>query len=370
MVEQLARLVQHRDLAAGAVARVERNDAGAAHGTGREQALEVLGKDLDGVRLGPHREARADLALERGGHQALVAIRDGGLKDGGKDPLAARPAPPEPHHRGRLVHADAHAELLLSLSAVDRQHAVVGDLRGGLDVVVVRLVGGLLVSVHRHGDDVGRGLGEGAQVGDVLGVLRHHLRHNVGSARERPLRRVKARLGGLRRHKARRLVDRGALCCHLHEDHVGKRLQTRLARLLRARHALLAVGLVEVLHALELRGGPDLRLELGRELALGIDEENDVLLALLEVAEVGKALVEGAQGNVVHAARGLFAVARNEGDGVPLVDELDCRVDGLRPEAELACERGDKVHVSMTPNGCVQEPPSIAEPRGGRDFWE
>ena len=244
---------------------------------------------------------------------------------------------------------------------------MVGNLGRGLGEVVVGLIGGLLVRVHRHGDNVRRSLRKGAQVGHVLRVLGHDLGHYVRSARKRLLRRVKASLGGLRRHKARRLVKDGALGGHLHENHVGKRLQARLARFLGSRHALLAVGLVEVLHALELRGGADLCLELRRELALGLDEEKDVLLALLKVAQVGEALVKGAQGDVVHAACGLLAVARDEGDGVALVDELDGCLDCLRLEAELLCERSDKIHVSVTPNGCVQEPPSIPARRGARN---
>lgn len=114
-----------------------------------------------------------------------------------------------------------------------------------------------------------------------------------------------------------------------------------------ARLALLAIRLVEVLHALELRGGADLGLELRRELALRADEQDDVLLALLEVAQVGQAVIEGAQRDVVHAARGLLAVASDERDGVALVDEVDGGLDGSRLEAELSGERGDDVHEAV-----------------------
>ena len=68
VVEQLAGLVHDSDLAAGAVARVERQHAGAADGAGREQALEILGKDVDGLGLGANGEFGAGLALQRGGH--------------------------------------------------------------------------------------------------------------------------------------------------------------------------------------------------------------------------------------------------------------------------------------------------------------
>lgn len=122
------------------------------------------------------------------------------------------------------------------------------------------------------------------------------------------------------------------------------RARACLTGLLRAGHALFTVGLVEVLDALELRGLANLLLELGREFATGVDEQDDVFLALLKVAQVGQAFVERAQGDVVHAARGFLAVARDEGDGVALVDELDGRldIDGLK--VELAGKLGDKIH--------------------------
>ena len=121
-------------------------------------------------------------------------------------------------------------------------------------------------------------------------------------------------------------------------------LQAGLAGLLRAGHALFAVGLVEVFDTLELRGLANLLLKLGREFALGIDEQDDVLFALFKIAQVGQALVECAQGDVVHATRGFLAVARDKGDGVALVDELDGSLDIGGLKVELAGELGDKIH--------------------------
>ena len=109
-------------------------------------------------------------------------------------------------------------------------------------------------------------------------------------------------------------------------------------------HALFAVGLVEVLDTLELRGLANLLFELGRKFALGVDEQNDVLFALFKIAQVGQALVERAQGDVVHATRGFLAVARDKGDGVALVDELDGCLDVGGLKVELAGELGDKIH--------------------------
>ena len=341
-VKELARLVHDGHLAAGAIARVKRQHAGAADGARGEKPLEVLGKDLDGLGLGAHGQAGTLLALKGGGHEPLVAVGHGRVQVGREGALAARPACAQAGHGGRLVHGHADAQLALALAAVHGQDAVVGNLAQGLGVVVVGLVGGLLGGVHGHGADVCGGLGEGAQVGHVLRVLGHGLGHDVLGARKGLLGGVEASLG----------VDvplgggqRSSLGADLHDHHVGKRLQACLAGLLRAGLALLAVGLVEVLHALQLRGGVYLCLELGSELALDLDEEKDVALALLEVAQVAQAFLEGAQGDVVHAVGGLLAVARDEGDGVALVDEADGRADGLRLEPQLLRERGNYVHV-------------------------
>ena len=218
---------------------------------------------------------------------------------------------------------------------------MVGDAAQRLVKVVVGLVGSLLGGVGGLNDDVGGVLRKGAQVGDVLGVLGHRLGHDVGGAGECLLGRVEA---GVLVDVGRGGVERAALGGCLHDDHVGERLQAGLAGLLRAGHALFAVGLVEVLDALELRGLANLLLELGREFALGVDEQDDVLFALLEIAQVGQALVERAQGDVVHAARCFLAVARDKGDGVALVDELDGRLDVGGLKVELARELGDKIH--------------------------
>lgn len=218
---------------------------------------------------------------------------------------------------------------------------MVGDAAQRLVKVVVGLVGSLLGGVGRLDNDVGGVLRKGAQVGDVLGVLGHCLGHDVGGTGERLLGGVEA---GVLVDIGRGGVERAALGRRLYDDHVGEGLQACLTGLLRAGHALFTVGLVEVLDALELRGLANLLLELGREFALGVDEQDDVFLALLKVAQVGQAFAERAQGDVVHAARGFLAVARDEGDGVALVDELDGRFDIGGLKVELAGELGDKIH--------------------------
>ena len=180
---------------------------------------------------------------------------------------------------------------------------MVGYTAQRLVKVVVGLVGGLLGGVGGLDDDVGGVLRKGAQAGDVLGIFGHRLGHDVGGAGERLLGRVEA---GLLVDVVRGGVERAALGRSLHDDHVGEWLRAGLAGLLRAGHALFSVGLVEVLDTLELRGLANLLLEFGRELAPGVDEQNDVLFTLFKIAQVGQAVVECAQGDVVHAARGFL----------------------------------------------------------------
>ncbi len=218
---------------------------------------------------------------------------------------------------------------------------MVGYTAQRLVKVVVGLVGSLLRGIGSLDNDIGGVLRKGAQVGDVLGVFGHRLGHDVGGAGKCLLGCVEA---GLLVDVCRGGVERAALGRGLHDDHVGKRLQACLAGLLCAGHALFAVGLVEVLNTLDLRGFANLLLKLWRKFALGVDEQNDVLFALLKIAQVRQALVECAQGDVVHAARCFLAVARDKGDGVALVDELDGRLDVGGLKVELAGKLGDKIH--------------------------
>lgn len=305
------------------------------------QALEILGKDVDGLGLGANGELGAGLALQRGGHEALVTVGDGGVKDGREDALASGPTAAEACRGGSAVDVHAHAELALALTAVDSQHTVVGYTAQRLVKVVVGLVGSLLRGIGSLDNDIGGVLRKGAQVGDVLGVFGHRLGNDVGGAGKCLLGCVEA---GLLVDVCRGGVERAALGRGLHDDHVGKRLQACLAGLLCAGHALFAVGLVEVLNTLELRGLANLLLKLWRKFALGVDEQNDVLFALLKIAQVRQAPVECAQGDVVHAARCFLAVARDKGDGVALVDELDGCLDVGGLKVELAGKLGDKIH--------------------------
>ena len=341
VVEQLARFVHHGNFAAGSISRVERQHARAAHGAGRQKAFKVFGEHVDSLGLRAHGELRAGLAFERRRHEALVAIGDGGIEHGREHAVAAWPAGAQACGGFVGVDVHAHTQLALALAAVNREHAVVGNLAQGLVVVVVRLVRSRLVGVSGFDHDVGGVVSEGAQVGDAFRVFRDGFGNDVARARERCLGRVEA---GFFRYICCGRVEGRAFRGRLHNDHVRERLEPRFARFLRARQALFAERLVEVFNALQLLSFADLSLELGRELALGVNERDDVFFSLLKVAQIRQPLVERAQRDVVHAAGGFFAVARDEGNGIALVDELDGRFDVVGLQIELARELFNQIH--------------------------
>ena len=229
---------------------------------------------------------------------------------------------------------------------------MVGDATQRLIVGIVGLVWGLFGGVGRLDNDIGGVLGEGAQVGDVLGVFGDNFRHDIGGACEGFFGGIEA--GFLIDVRCGCLDGRAtALGACLHNDHVGKRLKPRLAGFLGARHALLAIGFVEVLDALQLLGFANLLFQLGREFALGVDEHDDILFTLLKIAQVAQAFVERAEGDVIHAASRFFAVAGDKGDGVPLVDELDGCVNVGDFEIELASKLCDEIHRTPSVRWCV-----------------
>ena len=338
MVEQLARLIHHGDLAACTISRVEGEHARTVYRAGGQQPLEILCKDADGVGLRTNGQLCARLAFKRRSHKALVSVGNSGIEYGSEYALAARPSAAEPCRGCFGIDVYAHAEFTLAFASVDGQHAVIGDAPERLVIMVIGLVRRLFVFIGGFDHDVGGILRKSAQIGDIFGVFGNCFGDDVCGARECALGRVEPCVG----------VDVGcggiectALDGRLHDNHVRKRLKPCLAGLLRAGQALFAIGLVEVLDALQLGGGLDFGSEFGRELALRIDECDDVLLALLEIAQIGESLIECTQCDIVQIARGFFSITGDKRNGVSLVDKLDGRFDvgWLKVEfvSELAC---------------------------------
>ena len=119
MFQELAGIVDYGDLAAGADARVERQDCHAAGGRREQEIFQVFAEDLDGLLVGAILEFQADLGLDGGIEQAIVGVRDGAFQVRG--PVAGHTQ----DLRGQPGERAGGRDLDL-----EGQHALIGD-RGG-----------------------------------------------------------------------------------------------------------------------------------------------------------------------------------------------------------------------------------------------
>ena len=121
----------------------------------------------------------------------------------------------------------------------------------------------------------------------------------------------------------------------LREDGLRQGLQAALDGDARARLLFLFIRAVDIFRLGQRRRGGERGGDLVRHFALLGDGLGDLFFALFQAAQIGEAVVELAQHLVVAAARHLFAVARDERNGVALVDEVDdvfcpVRTDGRK----------------------------------------
>ena len=139
---------------------------------------------------------------------------------------------------------------------------------------------------------------------------------------------------GQRRLDVRHLIGEIAPGCGrriqlaiLGQQHLRQRLQPALARHRGARLALGLIGPVEVLHGLERDCRVQLRGQLVGQLLLGGDLGFDRISSLGQLAQVFQPLPDVPDLHLVQPARDLFAVARDEGDGIAVIQEADGRRD-------------------------------------------
>ena len=230
----------------------------------------------------------------------------------------------------RTVGIDLNANLqkALALAAVQCQHAVTGYLVQRLCEVVILGVDAVLVLGLGAGDAAERTVvaaqfgAAGSIIGDSLGddILRPGQRGGcVGDLV------VEVRSGGF--FGVKRSV--------LFQNRVGQRLQ---APGLGDAGAGLALGLIGAVDVLDLgqrlgfrqRGG-----QFGRHRALLSDGGGDLVLALIEAAQVFESVAEIAQHLIVHRAGGFLAVAGDERDGIALIDQLDCALHVFDVQIQL-----------------------------------
>ena len=127
--EQLAGLVEHRDLAAGAEAGVDGQHLLAADRRLEQQAAQVAGEDVDGVLLGALGQFAADLALQAGQERAgrarpsMTSDQNSRCGWSASGEMVLRDLVGQCRHPSRCDLQDVRL-----LAAVDRQHAVRRDV--------------------------------------------------------------------------------------------------------------------------------------------------------------------------------------------------------------------------------------------------
>ena len=247
-------------------------------------------------------------------------------------------------HAGFDLHGidrDMRAEHALGLTATNREVAVRRNLADLLAVLVVLLELGRLGILARH------------HLGNELAMLRHlaaHERANlrgIGELLGDDVARTRERILGIRDVLARECGSFGDRITGfpLREDLLGEQLQPTLARDRGARLAARAVRCVEVLE-LGLRGcGEELLLELGRQLALLLDRGEDGCAARFELDQIRPALFDRADLDLVEPARPLFAIPRDERNGVALVQERDHGRHTRCRQRQPGCKGGHRVKV-------------------------
>ena len=336
--------VHHRHLDAGAKAGVQTHDRLRAGGGGHEHVLEVGGEDGDGLLLGPFLEALLEFALQAGGQFDAPGVagataqesRPGSVVVGqpvmGQDGLGEGLAVGDGDQPAVFLHHQFQGEDAQAPPPQEGQGAVGGEAGEGFVVVEVVLeLGGLVVLA------VGQVAGEAGALPEAfakelveVGVVGVALHEDLAGALQGRLHVGYAPLGvhEVRRQGLRRRARVGG-------DDFGQGTEAGLARLLRLAAALGLVGTVEVLQAGLAVGGADGRLQLRGEAALGADGVEHRLPPRLQLAQVGQPTLQGAQLGVVQTAGDLLAVAGDEGDGGPFVQQPGGGAHLLRPHPQF-----------------------------------
>ena len=333
VVEQVALGVEADHLTAGAEAGVDAHDALLAQGCRQQQLAQVLGEDANGLVVGLLLAEVGKLGLDGGFEQALVTVLDSLGHESSAGCVTIDIMAAEALHALVVVNGvDAQAQDALGLAAAHGQQAVAGAaLQGLVPVEIVAVLLGLVRVLlgldHLRGDD-GRAAEGATHLLARAFVLADHLGNDVLSPTESGF----GRGDGIATNKT--LSGSLGVALTLLEQDLGQRLQALLAGHLGTGAALGAERQVDVL---QLGGIPrlvDALLQLGRQLVLLADGLQDGLLAAGQLAQLVELLADGGYLHFVEAAGALLAVAGNEGNGAPLLEQCQRAGDAVLRNAE------------------------------------
>ena len=338
-------VVHHRNLAARAVGGVKAHHDLAAHRRLQKQMLQVLPEHTHRLRVRRFGQRAPQLVLHRGRDEAVVRI-GGGVRDI-RAAAALAPARPALEIGADIVRVDldAHGEEALPLAAVYGENAVRRHAAQRLGVVVIGAVNRVLFLFLGAADE--RTVFERvfAHPFADVGVVRRALGKDIHRALERGFGVGHALFGVRERQGGRVRVGLRVL----RPEQIGQRGQARLRRNRSARAALgakRAVHVVDLCHrAGRVQRGGDRRAQT----ALLFDEAADLLAPRLDGAVEGQPFLQRAQLAVVQRAGGLLPVARDEGDGIALVQQPDGALGLLRADAKLLREAGNQISHKRPP---------------------
>ncbi len=339
-VEQLAGGIHHRDLAAGAQARVEAEGGARAGRGGQQQVVHVAREHRDGFVFG----ALAQFA-EQVGFQMGVELDLPGPAHHLAEPFIGGAATlfyaealgdhafAGVHGAGGLV-ADfqAGAEKAFVAPAENRQGTVRRGVLEGFVVfeVIAELRPFLLLARHQSSAEGGVVLEEAAQVAEQAGVLGEALHQDVLGAFEH----------GLDIGEAFSRIDKACglgfrIQVRVAEQGVGQLAEAGFQGDLALGAALLFVRQVKVFEAGLGVGQVDLAGQFGRQLALFLDAGEDAGAAIVQFAQVAQALFQVAQLGVIQAAGDFFTVTGDERHGGAFIEQRYGGGDLLRAHAQF-----------------------------------
>ena len=351
--QQLAGVVHHSYLHAGAHAGVQSHRHPAAGRGGQQQILHVQAEHADGLFLGLLAQDVDQLALDLPAQLDLPgpahrlqqprigrALLVGNAYPGGNGALAPARAVHAIHLVGQF---QRQRQYLLAAAAQQRQCPMRGNL--GKRFLVIEIIGKLGTAFRFVGGHLGNEHGLFLQ---VLAQAAHQV-SVFGKALHQDLpRTVQGRLGiGHARIVA---IGRGeggfqiGGCLGLGHQHgvgqqrIGQRFQSGFTGNLCLGAALGLVGGVQILQSLLAVGLVDACGQLGRELALFGDRVQDGLAAGVQLAQVDQAFGQVAQLRVVQVAGDFLAVAGDERHGGPFVQQGDGGLHLLRPDRQFGGE--------------------------------
>ena len=343
VVQQAPLSVKADKLAPRAQPRIQSQNRLFAQRGCQQQLAQVFGKHTNGLGIGALARLDAHLRLHGQRQQALEAVGHSQPDLGGGGVLGLEEAAFQ--HRQALAFGaeDAQAEDLLILSTTHGQDAVggrPGDRLLPLEVVAVllRLPGLGIETSNKGGAEDTFACVEPTQLGAGTDVLADPFSDDVTGTGESVVDGGDFLVGADEGegHRLRIAV------VSLGEELSGEQLQTLLAGHGGARAPLRAEGQIHILQRLDGARRLDPGAQLIGQHALVIERLQDRVTTLLQFCQLGQSVANGGDGNLIEAACLFLAVAGDEGDRAPFIEQGNGGGNLLPGDAEIGGDPTDE----------------------------